>query len=43
VVVVGTEMQANALSRLEKKMSPAQIAEAKKLAREWKPKPNKSP
>ncbi len=27
----------------EKKMTPAQIAEARKLAQEWKPKPNKSP
>jgi len=27
---------------IEKKMTPAQIAEAKKLAIEWKPKPNKS-
>ncbi len=28
---------------LEKKMTRDQIAEARKLAREWKPKPNKSP
>ena len=28
---------------LEIKMTPAQVAEAQKLAREWKPKPNKSP
>lgn len=27
----------------EKKMTPAQVAEAQKLAREWKSKPNKSP
>ena len=27
----------------EKKMTPAQVAEAQKLAREWKPKLNKSP
>ena len=26
---------------VEKKMTPAQVAEAQKLAREWKPKPNK--
>ncbi len=28
---------------IEKKMMPAQVAEAQKLAREWKPKLNKSP
>jgi len=28
-------------SQIEKRMSPEQIAEAQKLAREWKPKPNK--
>ena len=29
------------LHLIEKKMTPSQIAEAQKLAREWKPKPNK--
>jgi len=29
--------------KIEKKITPAQLAEAKKRAREWKPKPHKSP
>jgi uncharacterized protein len=38
---VNTPFYANQRDRLAQRMTPAQIAEAQKLAREWKPKPER--
>ena len=37
----GNEHARRARDLLEERMTPAQIAEAQKLAREWKPKPER--
>jgi hypothetical protein len=37
----GNQDAAQVRDELEKGMTPAQIAEAEKLAREWKPKPER--
>jgi TPR repeat protein len=37
----GSALAADSRERVEKAMTPAQVAEAQKLAREWKPKPER--
>jgi uncharacterized protein len=39
----GTKLAVTGRDRIERKMAPAQIAEAQKLAREWKAKPEEQP